>query len=66
VSSGVNSCSMSRTKLRGTKKGGKVSLVWNVQDYEKLLDDLDELEAIRAYDAAKKSGETPVPFEKAF
>ena len=28
------------------------------------MEDLEELDAIRAYDAAKASGETPVPYEQ--
>jgi hypothetical protein len=53
---------MTRTKLRATKKGRKISIVLDVKEYEKLLDDLEELDSIRAYDAAKQSGETRVPF----
>lgn len=56
---------MPKTKLRAVKKGQKVNIVLNVKDYEKLLDDLDELDSIRAYDAAKESGEIPVPFDQA-
>lgn len=56
---------MNRARLRATQKGEKVSITLAVRDYEKLVDDLDELDAIRAYDAAKKSNETPLPFEKA-
>ena len=56
---------MAKTKLRASKKGNKVSIVLDVKQYEKLLDDLDELDSIRAYDAAKKSGETAIPFERA-
>ena len=54
-----------RNKLRATRKGQTVSIVLDVKEYEKLLDDLDEIDSIRAYDAAKKSGETPVPFDDA-
>jgi hypothetical protein len=32
------------------------------EEYEKLLDDLEELRAIREYDEAKAAGETPIPF----
>jgi hypothetical protein len=46
------------------KKGQKVSVVLDIKDYEKLMEDLEELHAIRAYDAAKASGETPVPYEQ--
>jgi len=56
---------MSRVKFRPTKKGQKISLELSVKEYEKLLDDLEELDAIRAYDAAKGSGETAIPFDQA-
>jgi hypothetical protein len=56
---------MHRSKLHATQKGDTVSITLDVRDYEQLVDDLDELDAIRAYDAAKASGETPIPFEKA-
>jgi hypothetical protein len=56
---------MPKTKLRATKKAGKVNIVLKVREYEELLDDLDELDSVRAYDAAKKSGEKPVSFERA-
>lgn len=56
---------MTRAKLRANKKGQKISIELTVKEYEKLLDDLEELDAIRAYDAAKASGETPIPFDQA-
>ena len=56
---------MPKTKLRGTKTEKKITIVLKIEEYEKLLDDLDELEAIRAYDTAKKSGEKPIPLGKA-
>lgn len=56
---------MAKSKLRGSKKGDKINIVLNVKQYEELLDDLDELDSIRAYDAAKKSGEKPIPFDEA-
>jgi len=51
-----------RNKLRDNNKGQKVSIELTVKEYERLLEDLDELEAIRAYDAAKSSGETASDF----
>lgn len=36
-----------------------------MKEYKKLIDDLEELESIRAFDQAKTSGETPVPFDQA-
>lgn len=55
---------MSATKFLKDKKGQKVSVVLGIKEYEKLMDDLEELEAIRAYDAARASGETPIPYEQ--
>jgi len=46
-------------------KGKRVGVVLKISDYRKLLDDLEELESIRAYDAAMASGEKPIPFEVA-
>ncbi len=47
------------------RTGEKINITLDVKEYEKLLEDLEELDAIRAYDAAKKSGEIPFPFEHA-
>jgi hypothetical protein len=54
-----------KAKFRTNKKGQKISIELSVKEYERLLEDLEELEAIRAYDTAKSSGETPIPFEEA-
>ncbi len=35
------------------------------EDQRKLREELEELESIRAYDAARNSRETPVPFRQA-
>jgi hypothetical protein len=56
---------MAKTNFRATKKGQKICIVLDVKDYEKLMDDLEELDSIRAYDAAKQSGEIPIPFDQA-
>jgi hypothetical protein len=47
------------------RRGKKVAVVLAIEDYKKLLAKIEELDAIRAYDAAKASGEEPIPFEKA-
>ncbi|MHB1158579.1 MAG: hypothetical protein ACYC26_17275 [Phycisphaerales bacterium] len=46
-------------------KGKKTGVILGITEYEKLLDQIDELDAIRAYDAAKSSDEKPVRFEQA-
>jgi hypothetical protein len=47
------------------RRGKKVAVVLAIEDYKKLLAEIEELDSIRAYDAAKASGEKPIPFEKA-
>ncbi len=47
------------------ENGERVSVLLDWEDYRALLEELEELESIRAYDAAKASGDESVPFEKA-
>jgi PHD/YefM family antitoxin component YafN of YafNO toxin-antitoxin module len=46
-------------------KGRKVAVLLPVSAYRKLVADLEELEAIRAYDAAKASRSKAIPFKQA-
>ena len=45
--------------------GNRIGVVLDVKEYRRLLQDLEELESIRAYDVAKASGDEIVPFEQA-
>jgi hypothetical protein len=45
--------------------GVRVSVLLDIEDYRRLMEGLEELESIRAYDAAKASGDKAVPFEQA-
>ena len=56
---------MPSPSFRTKRRGQKVNLELTAKEYRKLLDDLEELECIRAFDAAQKSGESPIPLEKA-
>ncbi len=47
------------------ESGNRVGVLLDIADYHKLLEELEELESIRAYDAAKASGDMAVPFEQA-
>ena len=47
------------------EKGERVSVLLDMDDYRRILQELEELEAIRAYDAAKSSGDEIIPFEQA-
>ena len=53
------------TQFLTNEKGEKVAVVIGIEEYEKLLEELEDLEDIRAYDEAISSGETPIPFEQA-
>jgi hypothetical protein len=47
------------------EKGNRVGVVLDIPDYQRLLEDLEELESIRAYDAAKANTDEVIPFEQA-
>jgi PHD/YefM family antitoxin component YafN of YafNO toxin-antitoxin module len=47
------------------ESGNRVAVLLDISEYCKLLEELEELESIRAYDAAKASGEEAIPFEQA-
>jgi ribosomal 30S subunit maturation factor RimM len=47
------------------EKGNRTGVILNIEDYREVLEDLEELESIRAYDAAKTSKEELIPFEQA-
>jgi len=44
--------------------GNRIGVVIDIEDYHRLLQELEELESIRAYDAAKASGDEVNPFEQ--
>ena len=47
------------------ENGQRIGVLLDIEDYQKLLEELEELEAIRAYDAAKASGDEALPLEQA-
>lgn len=46
-------------------KGRRVAVVLDIETYEQLLANLEEVEAIRAFDSAKQSRDEVIPFEQA-
>jgi hypothetical protein len=46
-------------------KGKAVSVLLDIKIYRRLIAELEELEAIRAYDAAKASCDETIPFDLA-
>lgn len=59
---------MTRVKERFVidEDGNKTEVVLSIEDYETILQEFEELESIRAFDAAKASGDEAVPAEQAF
>ncbi|MFC1713789.1 hypothetical protein ACFL6S_08980 [Candidatus Poribacteria bacterium] len=47
------------------EKGNRTEVILTLVDYQRLLAELEELESIRACDAAKASGDEAIPFEQA-
>lgn len=47
------------------ENGQPVSVLLDIEDYRRLLEELEELESIRVYDAAKASGSDAIPFDQA-
>ena len=45
--------------------GKKTAVILDIDEYTRLMEEAEELEAIRAYDAAKAAGDEAVPFEQA-
>jgi hypothetical protein len=45
--------------------GKKMGVILPIRDYEKMIEELEELEEIRAYDRAKTRKSEPIPFEQA-
>jgi len=47
------------------EQGNQVVVLLDIRGYRRIIEELEELEAIRAYDAAKASGDEAIPFELA-
>ncbi len=47
------------------KDGNRIGVLIGMDDYRQLLEQLEELDAIRAYDAAKSANDDAVPFDEA-
>ena len=55
-----------RTQFIMDDLGKKIAVILPVKDYEKILEELDELECIKAYDKAKSRKQEFVPAEEVF
>lgn len=46
------------------EKGDRIGVLLDIEEYFKLLEELEELESIYAYDIAKASNDEAIPFEQ--
>jgi hypothetical protein len=53
------------TQFLTNEKGERIAVVISVEEYEELIEKLEDAEDIRAIEEAKASGETPIPLEQA-
>lgn len=54
-----------KEKFITDSQGNRIGIVLDVAEYQRLLAALEELESIRAYDAAKASDDKAIPFNQA-
>ena len=54
-----------REKYITDSEGNRIGIVLDIKEYEKLLEESEELEAIRAYDLAICDDDEEIPFEQA-
>ena len=47
-------------------RGERIAVQISIAAYEALLEELEELDATAAFDAAMAAGETPIPFDQVF
>lgn len=47
------------------EKGERVGVFLDIAEYRRILEELEELESIRAYDAARASKDEAIPFAQA-
>jgi hypothetical protein len=48
------------------RSGKRISVVLTIEEYEAIMEELEELEDIRLFDEAKSSDEPGIPAEEAF
>lgn len=56
---------IAKQKYVVNEKGQPVGVLLDIEEYHKLLEEVEELESIRAYDVAKASGDEKIPLEQA-
>ncbi len=55
-----------RTQFVTDNHGNKLAVILPISEYNKMIEDLEELEDIKLYDQAKKTNEPSIPIDEAF
>jgi hypothetical protein len=55
---------MKKMRFLRDAKGKKVGVILSMAEFKRLSEASEEMACIGAYDAAKASGETPIPYEQ--
>jgi len=53
-----------KTQFITNEKGKKLAVILPIKEYEKMLDELEELEDIKLYDEVKSREEEAIPFDE--
>ena len=56
---------LKRPRFLIDETGKRISVVLDIEDYERILEELEELSDKRAYDEAKASNEEAIPLRQA-
>ncbi len=54
-----------KEKYLTDSQGNRIGVLLGIDEYQRLLDALEELESIRAYDSAVMARDQAIPFDKA-
>ena len=46
-------------------RGERIGVILDIGEYEKILEELEELDSLRAYDEAKSTKDEVIPFDQA-
>ncbi len=55
-----------RTQYVTDNNGNKLAIILPIKEYNKMVDDLEELEDIKLYDKTKKDEDESLPIDEAF
>ncbi len=53
------------TQFLTNEKGERIAVVIGIEEYERLIEAVEDAEDVRAYDEVKASDEAPIPLEQA-